>query len=464
MAIPPNRRGGPTGVGKSTIIDAWAAVDSRREHSMVKRILLAVCAMSLALNAAAQTIGTYALWPDVALDTSGISFGPPPADPARTYVNLSGPATSNGTIRMIAFRAAPATACTDGAKVKFFHRSGNTINLFAERGPFTVTGNMNKFTLSAPVDVQAGDLIALTLLRDCGLGGLRLGPIAQSGKGDGTAFIAGDASGSFSLVPNGSAPQVKLMSGISLAVFGSSTVDAEIRSQVIVVAGAATGVGGSRFKTDIQLASVPGPEFIFNAPLRSDTVLGRLVYHRAGTSGSPSDVSVSFKLAPGENRTLPDFVGGLGLSGLGSIDIYTTVGFEAPLAVAHIYEDSAGATKGLTTDALLLDRALTEDAVLFAPTDPSKFRMNIGVRTLDQPVTLGFVIFRANGTARTNTVTIDFPANYFAQNGAEQMLGTPLQAGDAIVVRAGAAPVFVYGSTTDNVSQDPSIQFASVLR
>jgi hypothetical protein len=168
--------------------------------------------------------------------------------------------------------------------------------------------------------------------------------------------------------------------------------------------------------------------------------------------------------AAGENRTLLDFVGGLGLSGLGSIDVYTTVGFEAPLAVAHIYEDSGGATKGLTTDALILDRALTEDAVLFAPVDPAKFRMNIGVRTLDQPVSLGFAIVRANGTARTSTVRIDFPANYFVQNGADQMLGTPLQAGDAIVVRNLGIPVFVYGSTTDNTSQDPSVQFASVLR
>src|SRR4051794_5915633 len=260
---------------------------------MSKRILFALCALSLAVSAAAQTIGTYALWPDVALDTIAISFGPPPADPARTYVNLSTPATSNGTIRMVAFRAAPATTCTDGAKVKFFRPGANTMNLFAERGPFTVTGNMNKITLATPVDVQTGDFIALTLLRDCGQGGAKIGPIAQSGKGNGIAFIAGDASGAYSLVPGGSAPPVRILSGLSLSVFGSSTVDAEIRSQVIVVAGSALGVGGSRFKPDIQLASVPPPLFIFNAPLRSDTVLGRLVYHRAGTSGGPSDPSVA---------------------------------------------------------------------------------------------------------------------------------------------------------------------------
>jgi hypothetical protein len=53
---------------------------------MTKRILLAFCALSLAVSAAAQTIGTYALWPDVELDTSGVSFGIPPSDPARTYV------------------------------------------------------------------------------------------------------------------------------------------------------------------------------------------------------------------------------------------------------------------------------------------------------------------------------------------------------------------------------------------
>ena len=41
---------------------------------------------------------------------------------------------------------------------------------------------------------------------------------------------------------------------------------------------------------------------------------------------------------------------------------------------------------------------------------------------------------------------------------------TPLQAGDSILVRAGLAPAFVYGSIIDNVSQDPSLQFASVLR
>jgi hypothetical protein len=435
---------------------------------MLKRILMAFCAAFLAVAAVAQTIGTYALWPDTAVDTSGLIFGPPPADPARTYVNLSGPATSNGTIRMVAVRISGASSfnpCNDSVKIKFFHRGSITINFFAERGPFSVTGNMLKVTLPTPVDVLAGDFIGITILRDCPLSGARLGPIGQLVKADGSAFIQGDATGAYTLAPGSTAtPQARLIPAVALSIFGSSVIDAEIRSQVIVVAGSASGVGGSRFKTDIQMANVPPPELIFNSPLRGDTVLGRLVYHRERVTGVPSDLSISFKLASGENRTLPDFVGGLGQSGLGSIDIYTTVGFEPPLAVAHIYEDSSGSTKGLTIDAQILDRALMEDAVLFAPPDPTKFRMNIGVRTLDSPVTLGFVIFRANGTARTGTVLLELPANYFLQNGADQLLGTPLQPGDSIVVRAGGAPAFVYGSIIDNASQDPSAQFASVLR
>jgi hypothetical protein len=435
---------------------------------MLNRILVVCCAMTLAVTAAAQTIGTYVLWPDTALDTSGVIIGVPP-DPARTYINLSGPATANGTIRMVAFRTAGASVlhpCNDEVKVKFFRRSGDTLNFITERGPFSVNATITKVNLSTPVDVLAGDLIGITLLQDCGLGGLKIGPIAQTLKTEGIAFIQGDASASYALHtgPGVTLPPARLIPALALSVFGSATTDDEIRSQVIVVAGSAPGVGGSRFKTDIQMANVPGPDFLFNAPLRGDTALGRLVYHPAGTTGTPSDPSVSYKLGPGEGRTLLDFVAGLGLSGLGSIDVYTTVGFESPLAVARIYEDSAGSTKGLTIDAQTADRALDEDAILFAPTDPSKFRMNIGVRTLDRPVTLGFAVFRSNGTARTSTVFHDYLANEFLQAEASQVVGTTLQTGDYIVIRAGDAPAFVYGSIIDSVSQDPSVQFASVLK
>src|ERR1051325_6927282 len=101
---------------------------------MFQRILVACCAVALAVSATAQTIGTYVLWPDTALDTSGIVIGPPP-DPARTYINLTGPATANASIKMAAFRMSGPSQfnpCNDAVKIKFFHRSGGIVSFFAE--------------------------------------------------------------------------------------------------------------------------------------------------------------------------------------------------------------------------------------------------------------------------------------------------------------------------------------------
>lgn len=434
---------------------------------MLQRMLFASCAVVLAFTAAAQTIGSYVLFPDAALDTSGIVIGPPPPDPARSYINLTAPAKLSATIRTVTFRIAggsPIVPCANGVKIKFFHRGGNQLFFFAERGPFTVNSNVMKVTLPTAVDVQAGDVIGLTLVHDCPLGGFVNGPIGQAMKSGASAFIQGDAVASYAIGSGTALPQVRLIPNVVLSVFGSSNAEDEIRSQVIAVAGSASGVGGSRFKTDVQMANVPPPQFVFNAPLRGNVVKGRLVYHAAGSSGSPSDVSVPFTLNSGESKNFLDFVGALGRSGIGSIDIYTTVGFEPPLAVAHIYEDSGSATKGLTLEAQIPERALIEDAVLFAPSDPSRFRMNIGIRTLDRAANIGFVVFRANGTARTETISVSLPANYFVQNEASQLLGTALQAGDTIVVRSDGAPVFVYGAITDNASQDPSVHFATIPR
>ena len=400
---------------------------------------------------------TNVLYPDRFLGSTIVIGGFTPL----TFVNLGTPATSDATIRMAAMRMSPGPPCNNSIKIKFFHRSGGVISMFAERGPFTPAGFVTKVTLTPPVDVRAGDLIGVTMSQACSLA---LGPLAETAKTEGVVQIYGDASGSYDVYGGTTTPRPFLIPAVALSVFGSSTVDAEVRSQIIVAAASATGVGGSRFKTDIQLGNQQ--DVIAISPVRGGTVSGRLVYHPEATAGSPSDPSVAFTLAHNESKTLLDIVGGLGLSGKGSIDVYTTVGFEPPFAAARVYEDSGGSTKGFTMDAQLPERALQNSGILFTPTDPVKFRMNIGVRTLDRPTSVVFQLYSASGTARVAYVLRSYPANYYVQTEASQLLGMPLQAGDTIVVTPsfGGDPVFVYSSIIDNTSQDPSLQFAYVPR
>jgi hypothetical protein len=54
------------------------------EAAMLNRILVACFAMTLAVTATAQTIASYPLWPDTALDTSGVIIGVHPIPPAPT--------------------------------------------------------------------------------------------------------------------------------------------------------------------------------------------------------------------------------------------------------------------------------------------------------------------------------------------------------------------------------------------
>src|SRR5688500_18860140 len=106
---------------------------------MLKQFVVAVCAVFLAAAATAQTIGSYVLWPDIAIGQADIVIGPPP-DPSRTYIHLPSPATQNATIRMAAFRIIPpglSNPCPDSVKIKFFRRSGDALLFLTERGPFS---------------------------------------------------------------------------------------------------------------------------------------------------------------------------------------------------------------------------------------------------------------------------------------------------------------------------------------
>lgn len=385
--------------------------------------------------ASAQAIGNYVLAPNAS--TSGLST-------PFTVIDISSAATTSGTIGAVAVRG--SQPCSGAFKVKFFHQPSNGVyQMYAERGPFDVLFPINVVQMTPAVSVTAGDLIGITILSDCASA---VGQIPLLFKN--SAAFAGDVTGTTSI---GNAASV--IPNFALAVFGAPTSNTDIRTQTIVAAGAAQGAFGASFKTDV---------FLSNA--RTFRSSGRLVYHREETSGTGNDPSFPFTVDPHQSLVYPNFVfDKLAITGKGSIDVYTRMGFEAPTVTARVYDDSTGGTKGFTFDALTERDALqpSESATLAVPNDPSKYRINVGVRTLDGETRVDYGLFDQFGGQRAAT-SKTYPANYYQQVDFNSLFGVSFQAGDTIQIVQQAGRAFVYASVVDNTSNDPSVQIAKAVK
>lgn len=388
----------------------------------------------IAAGASAQTIGNYVLAPNATTTGLTVPF---------TVLDLSSPATSNGTIGAVAFRG--NQACTGAFKVKFFHVNGSVFTPYAERGPFDVTFPITVVQMTPAVSVTAGDLIGLVSLVDCaqvtGQVPLLFKNVAQFSGDVNSSVTLASASG---VIPN-----------FALAAFGAPNSNTHIRTQTIPAAGAAQGANGASFKSDV---------FLSNA--RSMRSSGLLIYHREETSGTTSDPQFPFTVDPHTSLSYPNFVfDKLGISGKGSIDVYTRMGFEAPSVTARVYDDSTAGTKGFTLDAMSEREALQtgEAGTLAVPSDTAKYRMNVGVRSLDGDTIVEFDLFDQNGGLRSSVIR-NFPPNYFQQTDFRSLFGGDFQPGDSITVIQRAGRAFVYGSIIDNTSNDPSAQIAKAVK
>jgi hypothetical protein len=85
----------------------------------------------------------------------------------RTDVDLTGPASGTGTVTSVHVYWSQA-GCSNAIKIKFFRRSGNTLTMTAERGPFSSVTADNTFAMSPAVPVQQGDLIGVARVASCG--------------------------------------------------------------------------------------------------------------------------------------------------------------------------------------------------------------------------------------------------------------------------------------------------------
>jgi hypothetical protein len=222
---------------------------------------------------------------------------------------------------------------------------------------------------------------------------------------------------------------------------------------VLPAVGSAPGNNGSYFKTAVQL---------YNP--RASAISGRIVFHPQGTSGSDADPALAYSIPAGSTLSFADLLPAMGVaSGLGSADLIGDATSPLPVALARVFNDGGAAgTTGLALTAMASADALRPGTVgsLFAPADLLKFRLNIGVRTLEEGAAMTVTVRGRDGEI-LKTVQRSFPATYFSQSGSADFLGGfALTGGETISIEMTSGSALVYGSTTDNVTNDPSVQFA----
>jgi hypothetical protein len=325
--------------------------------------------------------------------------------------------------------------------VKFFRRVGNTLTVIAERGPFSTDSTLPTFTLSAPVEVNEGDLIGVTQAGNCGL---------YAGRGIPSMTylsFATDVTGSVDV-----AAGTTSIGELSLYGAGNGT---DALAAVFPVAGSVTGVGGSSFKTSLQM---------LNTSDASEE--GVIVFRRAGVPASAADPGLPFVIGPGQVFSFPDVASATGLSGLGSLDVITPIHKQLPQMLVRVYNDAGSSgTAGFFEEAAFpaYSSAVIPapwTARMITPVDPSRTRFNIGVRTLFAGATFTAQLLDQGGHVVTS-VTKTYPAGWFEQVDSTSFFGgVPVVANGSVVVTVSQGCAIVYGATTDNVTQDPSMQYA----
>lgn len=153
-------------------------------------------------------------------------------------------------------------------------------------------------------------------------------------------------------------------------------------------------------------------------------------------------------------------------NGIGTADVIADQTSALPIVVARVFNDAGAAgTTGLTEEALRPEEALQvgQSGVLLAPEDVVRFRLNIGVRTLQQGASMTVTVRDKDG-AVLKTIGKTYGPTFFVQVGSAGMLdGFALSGGETISFEMTAGSAFVYGSTTDNTTNDPNVQIARSL-
>lgn len=219
---------------------------------------------------------------------------------------------------------------------------------------------------------------------------------------------------------------------------------------ILAVVGSTQG-NGAFFRTGVQ---------IYNPSASS--ISGKFVFHTQGVSGSANDPALAYTLAAGQTIDYADLLPAMGIpGGLGSLDIVTN-GNPVPIIAARVFSDAGqNGSAGFFIEPLAPDAALQvgDSGVIIAPSDPAKARLNIGIRSLETGTSFQITVRNKSGVPR-GTLTKTYSANFFEQVPANTYLGLTLEGSDNITFSVNTGKVIIYGSQTDNKTQDPSVLFA----
>jgi hypothetical protein len=240
--------------------------------------------------------------------------------------------------------------------------------------------------------------------------------------------------------------------------FAPAPGPAGVLAGYIAGAGSVHGGADSNFKTGLQ-ATNPG----------ASAIDVRLVYHPAGSPGSAGDPQITTHILPGQTVSAADIVAAVGQSGLGSIDVYSTEGETPPVLIARVFNDAGeDGTTGFTEELVepghvMGGPGISVTGVLIGPADTSRFRYNVGIRTLDDPVSVSVSVKDADGSV-VHTFSASYPPNEFVQSSSRDFLGDfDLESNQTLVITFSGGKAILYGATVDNVTNDPSVQFMPYL-
>ncbi|HET9795945.1 MAG TPA: hypothetical protein VFS34_15950 [Thermoanaerobaculia bacterium] len=400
-----------------------------------------------AIGIAISFLLSAAVCPAVDLAAGNPSFGQSDVGGgvAGTVIDLNNPASATGTLTDVRFGWG-SSPCP--AKIKIFHRAGDTLTLAAEQvvSAGTLSGDAYTAVLSPPLPIHQGDLIGIASVPPCGYVVFSTNIFA----GRLVEFPGVDVTGSVSLASGTLHNWGLILSGTGIAT--------EYRVGVIPAVGSGPGLNGANFKTSLQMI----------APVVGGDVTGRLVFHPVGVGGSVDDPSIDLFIAHNHAISFADVVEAMGQTGFGTLDVVLSVDSAVPVTLARVFNDQgAGGTSGFGEELVPVTGSFSSSGAivpngftgyLSAPVDPDAVRLNLGVRTLDSDSFVSFELKDKQGNLKA-TAQSSFPPNYFNQFHAQDLFHMALAGDDIVEVSVSTGSAIVSGAATDNVTNDPSVQF-----